>query len=312
MRSRLAKWVGLGLGALLLVLIGTALIRPDGQSLGQNLGQSLSQPLPSATPAPVLPVYTIHDLPTSRVHTLTIPVSTAGLSVVPVLADQTASLEAFSQRYDALAVLNGGFFDPQNQQTTSYVMQQGQWVGDPRQNARLMQNPNLAAYLDQILNRSELRRYRCSNPERIQFAIARHQAAVPAFCQLVDALGAGPQLLPELTLEAEGFTARNNSGEVVRDALGSNQPNARTAVGILPDGSLIWVMAAQKPGLAASGLTLPELGDFLRAAGAEAALNLDGGSSSGLVYGGEAIYGKLDQDGNPVVRPVKSVLLLRR
>ncbi|MFM7426567.1 MAG: phosphodiester glycosidase family protein [Elainella sp.] len=309
------RWVGVGFVVLALVLVGTIMTRSVGQGLGQSRSQSLQSALP--TVASAQPVYTIRDLPNSLVHLLkipasTIPAATAEFSLVPQLADQTASLEEFSQRYDALAVLNGGFFDPQNHQTTSYVMQQGQWVGDPRQNARLMQNPDLTPYLDQILDRSELRRYRCSNPDRIQFAIARHRAPLPAGCDLLDALGAGPQLLPELTLEAEGFTARDSRGEVIRDALGSNQPNARTAVGILPDGSLLWVMAAQKPGLAASGLTLPELADFLRTEGAEAALNLDGGSSSGLVYQGKPIYGKLDQDGNPVIRSVKSVLLLQR
>lgn len=44
----------------------------------------------------------------------------------------------------------------------------------------------------------------------------------------VDASGGGPSLLPELTSVLEGFVDNANR----RDALGSTQPNARTAMGI--------------------------------------------------------------------------------
>jgi len=250
--------------------------------------------------------YQVHDLPRSKVYTVLIPANSE-FAVLPAISAETASLEQFVQQHSALAAINGGFFDPQNQQSTSYVMLQGKWIGDPTQNQRLMGNPDLAPYLEQILNRSEFRRYQC---DRLQYAIARHDAEVPSGCQLLEALGAGPQILPELTLEPEGFTARAADGAVIRDALGSSQPNARSAVGITADGSLLWVMAAQKPGITPSGLSLPELATFLKSQGAETAINLDGGSSSALVYEQQSIHGKLDANGEPIQRPVKSVLLL--
>ena len=226
---------------------------------------------------------------------------------MPAISPETASLQTFIQQHRAIAAINGGFFDPQNQQSTSYVMLQGNWVADPTQNQRLMENPDLAPYLDKILNRSEFRRYQCGS---LRYAIARRQEAVPSGCRLLDALGAGPQLLPELTLEQEGFTAKDAEGNVIRDALGSSQPNARSAVGITADGSLLWVMVAQKPDVTPSGLSLPELAAWMKRQGAEAALNLDGGSSSALIYKQQSIHGKLDSDGTPIQRPVKSVLLL--
>ena len=250
--------------------------------------------------------YQVHDLPRSKVYTVLIPANSE-FAVLPAISPETASLEQFVQQHGAIAAINGGFFDPQNQQSTSYVMLKSKWVGDPTQNQRLMGNPDLAPYLDQILNRSEFRRYQCDRP---QYAIARHDAEVPSGCQLLEALGAGPQILPELTLELEGFTDTDANGAVIRDALGSSQPNARSAIGITADGSLLWVMAAQKPGITPSGLSLPELAAFLKSQGAETAINLDGGSSSGLVYEQQSIHGKLDVNGEPIQRPVKSVLLL--
>jgi exopolysaccharide biosynthesis protein len=40
-------------------------------------------------------------------------------------------------------------------------------------------------------------------------------------------------------------------------------------------------------------------------------MNLDGGSSAALYYGGETIYGKVNESGEAVQRPVKSALLVQ-
>jgi hypothetical protein len=264
----------------------------------------------SATPAarPQHLEYKVFTLPSAIVHTLTISPN-SGFLVVPAIAPTTATVEAFAQTHPAIAVLNAGFFDPQNQQTTSFVTIGGQLVADPRQNDRLMQNPKLTRYLDRILDRAEFRHYQCGQTGR--YDITAHSQAIPPGCQLRDAIGAGPQLLPQDTSQAEGFVAITN-GESTRDALGSTQPNARTAIGLKPDGTIVWVMAAQKSeNPTQSGLTLAEMTEFLQSLGIDRALNLDGGSSSSLYYGGNVYYGKLDQAGKPVRRSVKSVLLIQ-
>jgi hypothetical protein len=202
----------------------------------------------------------------------------------------------------AIAAINAGFFDPQNGLTTSHVMIAGQPAADPRQNPRLIENPNLTDYLPQILGRSELRIYLCRGIQRL--AIAPHTDPVLAGCQLRDAVGAGPRLLPEITAEAEAFLGPG------RDALGFNQPNARSAVGIKANGDLIWVMAAQIPGRS-RGLSLPELAALLRHQGAEQGLNLDGGSSSSLYYQGHTHPGRVNAQGEPVSRAIKSALVLQ-
>ncbi|NJM68372.1 MAG: phosphodiester glycosidase family protein [Acaryochloris sp. RU_4_1] len=215
--------------------------------------------------------------------------------------------QSSSSRPTTIAVLNAGYFDPVNQQTTSHIQINGQVQANPQQNARLMENPDLQAYLPKILNRSEFRQYQCG--QTVRYAITPHQHPLPPNCQLRYALGAGPQLLPKLTLQAEGFTDTVN-GQVIRDAIGSNQPNARSAIALTQNGDILWVMVEQQSS-AQPGLSLPALANFLKQQGAKTALNLDGGSSSALAYQGKVYTGQADPSGQSRVRPVKSVLILQ-
>ncbi|MCC5627479.1 phosphodiester glycosidase family protein [Nostoc sphaeroides CHAB 2801] len=250
--------------------------------------------------------YFERTLPQSIAHILLIPANSKFL-VTPALSQKVNTVEEFAKKHRAVAILNAGFFDPINQKTTSYIVIQRKLVADPKENERLVNNPNLKPYLSQIFNRSEFRRYLCG--QTISYSIALHSQSPPAGCQLVDAIGAGPSLLPELTLAKEGFV----DNATKRDALGSNQPNARTAVGITRDGSIVLVMVAQKPSAPAnSGISLPALADFMKTLGADKAMNLDGGSSSSLYYNGKTFYGKVDLEGNSMKRPVKSVLLVQK
>ena len=70
-------------------------------------------------------------------------------------------------------------------------------------------------------------------------------------------------------------------------------------------------MAAQKPNTTPSGMSLPELAKFMQTLGVEAAMNLDGGSSSALYHQGKTFSSKLNSDGKQIQRPVKSVLLVK-
>lgn len=250
--------------------------------------------------------YAVHALPEATVHTLMIPADSQFL-VAPALSPTVDSLSAFAQQHGAIAVINAGFFDPQNQKSTSYVTLQGQLAADPKQNQRLVTNPALAPYLNQIFNRSEFRRYRCG--QAFQYDITVHTAPAPQGCEVVDAIGGGPRLLPEDTSIQEGFVDPTNG----RDALGRAQPNARTAIGITATGDVVWVMVAQRsqaPGQ--SGLSLLQVAELMKTLGVEKALNLDGGSSSSLYYQGKTLYGKVDETGKRVSRPVKSVLLVQQ
>ncbi|MFN6474266.1 MAG: phosphodiester glycosidase family protein [Nostoc sp. SerVER01] len=268
--------------------------------------RSLPTSIPTVAVSPAKNIrYEQRNLPESIANILFIPANSRFL-VTPALSQKVDTVEKFAQKHKAIAIFNAGFFDPANQKTTSYVIIQGKLVADPKQNERLVNNPNLKPYLGQILNRTEFRRYLCG--QTVKYDITLHNQSAPAGCQLVDAIGAGPQLLPELTLAKEGFVDNTNK----RDALGSNQRNARTAVGITHDGSIVLIMVAQKSSVGGnSGIPLPALADLMKTLGAEKAMNLDGGSSSSLYYKGKTFYGKIDLEGDSIKRPVKSVLLVR-
>lgn len=275
-------------------------------SLAMSLGLCSNPSQLSPQPPPPIPTmqYQKQELSQAIVHVLRIPNHSRytlrldvvdGLQTVADFAQNTAK---------PVAVINGGYFDPANQQTTSYIRRGNKVLADPTQNSRLVDNPDLKAYLPKILNRSEFRQYQCGS--EVTYAITFFKQPVPSDCTLTYALGAGPQLLPQLTAQGEGFTD-SVDGQMVRDAIGSRQPNARSAVGITKAGDVIWVMVEQSS--TKLGLSLPELADFMQQQGAESALNLDGGSSSSLVYQEQVITGK-SLRGEPLLRPVKSVLMV--
>ncbi len=251
--------------------------------------------------------YKVFDRPDSVVHVLTIP-SGSRYQVRSFVSDTLATVAQVGQKQGAIATINAGFFDPVNQKTTSYVVAKGHEVASPKNNERLMENPKLASYLDAILNRSEFRVYFCES--KIRYDIVLHREPTPVGCELIEAMGGGPQLLPIDTGKQEGFIDFAN-GAMVRDAIGSVQPNARTAIGLTQNGGLIWMMVAQKSTQSgSSGLTLAAVANFLKKLGAYKVLNLDGGTSSSLYFQGKAIYGKQDSSGNVIPRAVKSMLVL--
>ena len=286
-----------------------------GLGLAYSLTQCAAPPAPVATSQKVTampqPVLTIQDWPAQssplvQVHVVTIP---PNYPIEVAVSDPLKTVEEFAADTGAMAVLNGGFFDPANGQTTSFVTVNGALVADPRDNDRLIDNPDLTVYMEQILNRSEFRRYRCGDD--IRYDITFHNAPLPADCTLHSALGAGPQLLPD-TAQTEGFIDFAD-GSLIRDAIGTQQRTARSAIGLHADGTLVWVMVSQtEPD---SGMTLAELAEFMTNLNVQKALNLDGGTSSSLAWSvsdglAASYYGRLDQMGQPIQRPVKSVLLL--
>ncbi len=205
---------------------------------------------------------------------------------------------------NSIVAINAGFFDPSNEQTISHVTISGQSVAHPKHNDRLTQNPKLQPYLPQIFNRSEFRRYQCGSAFR--YAITPHNAATPNDCKLVDAIGGGPQLLPNLTALEEAFLDPKTG----RDPIGINQLNARSAIGITAEGDILILLIEQtKP---SGGVGLQQLAEIFKAEGAIQALNLDGGTSSVVWYDGKLVFGKRDDNGKPIARPVKSVILVKR
>jgi len=253
------------------------------------------------------PSYRTYELPQATVHVVSVPAWRA-LSIA--VADELKTVEDFALETEgAIAIINAGFFDPNNGKTTSHLISEGQNAGDPVENERLTGNPKLQPLLPQIFNRSEFRIYNCPTADMLHpYDIAFHDEPVSDGCTIASAVGAGPQLLPEDTGEVEAFKTYEN-GELVRDAIGSMGPNARSAIALHSDGNLSLIVAAQRSD--ARGLTLAELTEFATSIGATQLLNLDGGSSSSLYYNGQVHLARLDSEGNPIQRPVKSVIVVK-
>ncbi|MEM9486121.1 MAG: hypothetical protein AAGA83_20790, partial [Cyanobacteria bacterium P01_F01_bin.116] len=127
-----------------------------------------SEPVPLEQAPSLQPRLTVKNWPNDSaavayVHIVTIPFE---YPVEATVADGLKTVEEFAADTNALAVINGGFFDPNNAQTTSFITVNGTLVADPRQNSRLVDNPDLLVYIDKILNRSEFRRYDCGDEIR--------------------------------------------------------------------------------------------------------------------------------------------------
>lgn len=311
------------LGAMSLCLMLSACSAAPSSSLSPSLDAEAvneSTAMESSAGAPLQnPVtYRTHELLQATVHVVRVNTQLAELSLG--MAAELDTVDVIARRENAIAAINAGFFDPQNGKTTSYLSAQGRLMGDPTDNERLMNNPDLQPYLPQILNRSELRTYFCkpgadnlltdADTEGItQYAITFHDAPLPSGCRVDNVWGAGPQLLPRETAREEAFTDYEN-GVLIRDAIGSQQPNARSAVGIVDaTQEIVLLMVAQRED--AAGLTLAEMAEFAKDLGVDQLLNLDGGSSSTLYYDGQTYTARLDSQGNPVERPVKSVILVK-
>jgi hypothetical protein len=223
-------------------------------------------------------------------------------TIEPAIASGVKPLSDYQTT--SIVAINAGFFDPANQQTISHVTIANKPVADPKSNDRLTQNPKLKPYLPQIFNRSEFRRYQCDR--RFRYAITQHNMPIPNDCKLVDAIGGGPQLLPKLTAVEEAFFDPKTG----RDAIGYAQPNARSAIGLTAEGDVIIIMVEQTQ--ASGGVGLQQLAEIIKAEGAVQALNLDGGTSSAVWYEGRLVLGKRDENGKPIARPVKSVIVIKR
>ena len=260
---------------------------------------------------PTSPLYSLEKSKSSIIHSLRIP-NTSSFLVLPVFNNKPQHLEGFLKnnylKGTPIALLNGGYFDPVNGQTISFVeTSDGKLL--PRENKRLTENRQLAPFLPTIYNRSEFRVLQCN--QTIAYDIQFHQEPIQKGCHLVARLGAGPMLLPKETGRQEAFIRKDPSNNQLLDSIGSKRQNARSAVALMEDGSILLVMIEQSEELKGKGgLSLEELSTWLRSQGAVKALNLDGGSSSSLWIHekGTTLFGRKNSSGQVVGRPVLSVL----
>ena len=215
-----------------------------------------------------------------------------------------ATVAATAKTYGASLAVNGGFFDLRSGKSVSYVIDQGRLLADPLDAAR---------FSSQILNRSELRLIVDATGSS-RLVVARHSDPVAADSRILESMQAGPALLPTYGPIGEAFIRKGRRGRLI-DAISTSSAEARTAVGVTPDGKLI-VVCVDTPGKKADGhgVTLVQLARILKAFGATQAVNFDGGASTSMYVrlpnSATNTQGKV-VCGSASNRRVKSVLLLQ-
>lgn len=189
------------------------------------------------------------------------------------LSDSLETVENVAVKTNSAVVINAGFFDPTNTQTTSYVVINGQIVADPSLNSHLMNNPALKEHLPIILNRSEFRIMNCEGQQK--FDIALHNQLPPDECKINYSAQGGPELVPDFNLSKEGFVVKKR-GKIIRQSAGALGKYTRSAIGIKEDHILL--VAANNQ----ATMTLEDLAKFMKKQNVEKAMAFDGGSSTSL------------------------------
>lgn len=207
----------------------------------------------------------------------------------------------------SLLTINTGFFDPKNQKTISYILNDYQTVEDPLFNDNLMTNPVLRQNLQKIINRTEFRVLDCDS--KLKYEIAQHNSKVDFMCSVKTSAQGGPQLLPNLRLEEEFFVVKDKDGNVIRESASVLHKTARTLIGIknLDDSTQelhIIIVTNQHP------MDIFEARELCASYGLDSAMAFDGGSSTSLNYKDVQIVST--QDSGDTGRALKSFMVVKQ
>lgn len=216
------------------------------------------------------------------------------------------NLEAHTKA-NSILTINTGFFDPKNQKTISYIVNDSQTVEDPLFNDSLMNNPVLRKNLQKILNRTEFRILDCDS--KLKYEIAQHNSNVDFMCSVVTSAQGGPQLLPNLRLEEEFFIVKDKDGNVIRESASVLHKTARTLIGIknLEGGKQeahIFIVTNEHP------MDIFEARDLCKSYNLDSAMAFDGGSSTSLDY--KKIHVTSTQSSGDTGRALKSFMVIQQ
>ena len=203
--------------------------------------------------------------------------------------------------------INTGFFDPKNEKTISYIVNDYQIMEDPIFNEGMMYNSVLRKNMNKILNRTEFRILNCD--EKFKYEIAQHNAKVDFMCSIKTSAQGGPQLLPNLRLEEEFFIVKDNEGNVIRESASVLHKVPRTLIGIknISSGKQevhIFIATNEHP------LTIYEARDLCAKHGLDSAMAFDGGSSTSLDY--KNIHVVSTQSTGDTGRALKSFMIIKK
>lgn len=207
------------------------------------------------------------------------------------------------QKSRAKLTVNAGYFDPKNQKTISYIVNDRVTSEDPLFNENLMSNPLLRRNIDKIINRTEFRIVECDSDRSLRYEITPHKSPVDFGCVIRTSAQGGPLIYPELRLEEEFFVVKNENGEVIRESSSVLHKVARTIIGIKgTDEVHILIFTDEHP------VDLYEVQSYVKKLGLDRAMAFDGGSSTSMNYLDK--YEVISTKGDGGGRSLKSFMLV--
>lgn len=219
-----------------------------------------------------------------------------------VISDDLMTTREIHKKADAVLTVNGGFFDPQNKKSVSYVASEGQIVADPIFNENLLADPLIRKNIDKVLNRSEFRVLECFNG--YEFEIAQHKSPINFECQLLNSIQAGPLVYPQLQLEEEFFVVKDKEGNIIRESASVFDKVPRTIIGLKDNNVHILVFTDKHP------MTLEEVSKYCAELGLDRAMALDGGGSTSMNYLDKIEVTSTPEQGQG--RMLKSFIILKK
>lgn len=210
-------------------------------------------------------------------------------------------------KYGSMLTINTGYFDPKNQKTISYIVNDSIISADPLFNENLMNNPVLRQNMTKILNRTEFRILNCDS--KLRYEIAPHNSKTDFLCTIQQSAQGGPQLLPNLQLEEEFFIVKDKDGNIVRESASVLHKTARTLIGLksLEKGEQeihIFIVTNQHP------MDIYESRDLCVKYGLSSAMAFDGGSSTSFDY--KNIHVVSTQESGDTGRALKSFMIIKK
>jgi len=206
--------------------------------------------------------------------------------------DSLIKTSVFAKQSEAIAAINGGFFDMKAGGSVSFLVSDGVIIHENKPNVLAMDN-EIGANAIVVFDNGTGDILPTQGPTRI-----------PSLKNVEDAIVTGPLLL------------KNSQITPLQKRPFNDLKHPRSAICL--GNKEIWLVAADGRHKEATGLTLNDLAQFLFSCGCPQAINLDGGGSTTLFLSTKKVNGivnhpsdnkKFNSEGE---RPVANVLFLRK
>lgn len=239
------------------------------------------------------------------IYIFKVPLKKFAKKIKPYVTDELTTVsDVYKNNPDFRLVVNGGYFDPQNGAPVSNVIINGKKEEDIFDNLPLVRSLQKADRLEMVLNRAELRILE-DTKNNLSFDIVNHFYIPDNEHTIKHSIQAGPMILPDLRLEEESFVIYNGgrSTQLAGDVLKRRE---RTILGLKKGafgyGDLYIIIFTSD-----NKATLLEARDYTEKLKLDKALNMDGGASTSINYGGIEIYSNAGAQ-----RRVKSFIVIEK